>query len=104
LTEGIADYARQLYGPKQQPGWSLPKRLTERNSYRDSYRVTARFLVWLDGKHPGAVDKVHRRMQDREFTLGDFETAAGKPLDVLWADCVKELGAANPQKSRTAAP
>jgi hypothetical protein len=99
LTEGIADYARQLYGPKEQPGWSLPKRLTARNSYRDSYRVTARFLVWLDGKHPGAVDKLHRRMQNREFTLGDFETATGKPLDTLWIECVRELTADGERKT-----
>jgi hypothetical protein len=98
LTEGIADYARQLYGPKEQPGWSLPKRLSERNSYRDSYRVTARFLVWLDTKHPGAVDKVHRRMQDKEFTLSDFETATGKPLDALWSECVKELSAGSSER------
>jgi hypothetical protein len=62
FTEGFADYTRQLYGPEKQPGWSLPKRLTEKNSYRESYRVAARFLLWLDAKHPGAVDKIHRRM------------------------------------------
>jgi hypothetical protein len=91
FTEGFADFTRQVYGPKVQPGWSLPKRLTDKHSYRDSYRVTGRFLLWLDGKHPGAVDKLHRRMQDKAFTLGDFETFTKKPLDALWKECVEEL-------------
>lgn len=91
LTEGIADYARQRYGPSEQPGWSLPRRLTERQSYRDSYRTAARFLVWLDEKHPGTVDKVHRSLQGRAFQLTDFETITGKPLDTLWDDCVRDL-------------
>jgi hypothetical protein len=103
LTEGIADYARQIYGPKEQPGWSLPKRLTEKNSYRESYRVAGRFFVWLDAKHHGAVDKVHRRMQDKEFTLGDFETAAGAPLDTLWDECVKDLSAEPSERKRAKA-
>lgn len=91
LTEGIADYARQLYGPETQPGWSLPTRLTKKQSYRDSYRVTARFLVWLDARHPGVVDKVHRRMQAKEFAVGDFQTFAGESLDALWEACVADL-------------
>lgn len=91
LTEGVADYARHLYGPKEQPGWALPERLTRRHSYKDSYGVTARFLVWLDGRHPGVVDKLHRRMQDREFTPDDFRTFTGSPVDALWDECVREL-------------
>jgi hypothetical protein len=90
LTEGIADYARELYGPKE-AGWSLPRRLTAKNSYKDSYRVTARFLVWLDQKHPGAVDRLHRKMQNREFTVDDFKAVTGKTVDELWTECVDEL-------------
>lgn len=88
LTEGIADYARQLYGPAEQPNWSLPARLGPKNHYRDSYRVTARFLLWLDGKHPGTVDKLHRRMQDRAFTVADFKEFTGTELDELWQQCL----------------
>lgn len=90
LTEGLADYARQLYGPKEAAGWSLPRKFTARQSYKDSYRTTARFLVWLEGKHPGAVDQLHRKMQDRTFEMGDFKTITGKTADELWAECVKE--------------
>ena len=91
LTEGLADYARHLYGPKEQPGWALPAQLTAKQSYKDSYRVTGRFLLWLDDKHPGVVDKLHRRMQDREFAIEDFRTFTGTAIDELWEDSVREL-------------
>lgn len=91
LTEGIADYARKLYGPAQQPGWSFPERLSSQHNYTNGYGVTGRFLVWLDEKHPGTVDTLHRRMQDREFRLGDFKAATGKTVDELWQACVEEL-------------
>jgi hypothetical protein len=91
MTEGIADYARLIYGPKEQIGWSLPTRLTAKQSYKDSYRTTARFFVWLDAKHPGVVDKLHRKLQDRDFTMDDFKTLTKSTVDELWAECVKEL-------------
>ena len=91
FTEGLADYARKLYGPKDQPGWALPERLTSKNSYRDSYRVTGRFFEWLDGKYPEALDKLHRRMQSGEFIVEDFERVMGVPLDTLWDQCVQDL-------------
>ena len=91
FTEGLADYTRKIYGPKDQPGWALPEKLTPKNSYRQSYRVSARFLEWLDGKHPGAVDKLHHKMQTGEFVVEDFERVTGTPLDTLWTQCVEEL-------------
>jgi hypothetical protein len=91
LTEGIADYARQLYGPDKQPGWQLPEKLRAQQSYKDSYRVTARFLVWLDEQHPGTVDKLHREMQNRTFEIDDFKEFTGDDVDTLWRACVTEL-------------
>ena len=91
MTEGIADYARLIYGPKVQPGWALPARLTQKQSYRNSYRITARFLQWLDEKHPGTVDKLHRLMQEGTFKLEAFQTMTGKTADELWQECVADL-------------
>ena len=91
LTEGFADYARKLYGPEKQIGWELPRRLTSRNSYRDSYRVTGRFLIWLDDKHPGVTSKLHTNMRDRSFEMSDFKTMTGSTIDELWDECVEEL-------------
>lgn len=88
ITEGLADYARYLYGPKEQKNWALPTRLTEKQSYKDSYRTTGKFFVWLDAKYPGTVDKVHRAMQEKTFDLTLFKTATGKSIDDLWKECV----------------
>jgi Peptidase of plants and bacteria len=92
LTEGLADYARHLYGPTEQPGWALPERLSRKQSYKDGYRVTARFLLWLDTRHPQAVDKLHRRMQEGTFKVGDFRDLTGQSLESLWEACVRDLG------------
>jgi hypothetical protein len=92
MVEGIADYARHLYGPKQQINWKLPETLTAKQSYKDSYRTTGKFLLWLDGKHPGVVDKLHQRMQSREFVIGDFKEFTGKTVEALWEECVGEFG------------
>ncbi|WP_425615467.1 basic secretory protein-like protein [Anatilimnocola sp. NA78] len=91
LTEGIADYARHLYGPEKQVGWSLPRKLRPEQSYRNSYGVTARFLVWLDEKHPGTVDKIHRKMQDKTFKMEDVEELTAKNIETLWRECVQDL-------------
>lgn len=90
LTEGIADYARHKFGPRDQ-SWRLPRKLRPEQSYKNSYGVTARFLVWLDEKHPGTVDKLHRQMQQRKFELEDFEKFTGQDVETLWRECVKEL-------------
>jgi hypothetical protein len=92
LTEGIADYTRKLYGPESQPGWALPERLNkERHSYKDGYRVTGRFLLWLDGAHPGAVDQIHRKLQAGAFQPSDFEAICGADVDTLWDQCLASL-------------
>lgn len=91
ITEGIADYARDRYGPKDQGGWALPKTLGPDRSYKDSYGVTARFLLWLDKKHPGTVDKIHRKMQNKTFRVEDFEELTKRDVETLWRECVGEL-------------
>jgi hypothetical protein len=91
LTEGIADYARHRYGPAKQTGWSLPETLAPGQSYRDSYGVTAKFLVWLEEKHPGTIDKLHRKMQDGTFEVDAFQQFTGHDLETLWRRCVGDL-------------
>lgn len=96
FTEGMADYTRKLYGPEKQPGWELPAKLTERNKYTDSYRVTGRFFIWLDEKHPGTIDKLHRKAQLREFDAALFKEYTGSTLDELWAKCIEDLNSKQP--------
>jgi hypothetical protein len=88
LVEGIADYSRYEYGPKEDTKWKLPAVLGPKNSYTNSYRVTAKFLVWLDQKYPGTVDKIHHHLQEGAFSVDDFKTFTGKSLDDLWKECV----------------
>ncbi|CAF3908073.1 unnamed protein product, partial [Didymodactylos carnosus] len=48
LVEGIADWARYKWGVNNEKGgWQLPN-FNSDQKYTDSYRVTARFLVWLE--------------------------------------------------------
>jgi hypothetical protein len=89
LVEGIADYSRAVYGPKADVEWKLPEKLVAgRHRYDQSYRVTAKFLLWVEEKHPGTVDKLHRQMQDGRVEIADFEKHTGKAVDVLWQECL----------------
>lgn len=91
LVEGIADYARHVYGPRRQPGWTLAGGLTPEQGYTDGYRTTAKFLLWLEAEHPGSIDKLHHRLQTRQFEVGDFKEVTGKPVDELWVECSAAL-------------
>ena len=92
LTEGIADYARYVYGPAVQQNWSLPERFRPGQSYLEGYRTTARFLVWIEKRNPGTVDLVHRDLQNGKYDAARFTTVTGKSLDDLWKECLLELG------------
>ena len=88
LVEGVADYARHVYGPKSDP-WKVPAKLVEgRHRYNQGYGVTAKFLLWLEEQKPGLVDDLHRRMQAGTFRMEAFTELAGKDVDTLWADCL----------------
>lgn len=88
LTEGIADYSRYLFGPNDE-SWSLPE-VSEGQHYTDSYRVAARFLLWLE-KHQRdtIVDDLHRRLQAGTYSPDDFAHFTGKTLDQLWDEYVQ---------------
>lgn len=83
-TEGIADAVRYLYTPAN-AGWAIPAP-DPAASYRDGYRVTAGFLLWLERtRRPGlirALDEVLRRGGNP----GPFwVTTFGVSVDDLWA-------------------
>ncbi|SDD26512.1 Peptidase [Mucilaginibacter pineti] len=87
LTEGIADYARYKYGINNDAAhWSLtPFKSTQ--SYTNSYRITARFLAWIENKvKPGVVKDFDGQLRAHAFTVDSWKTATGKTLDELWAD------------------
>nr|GFC13898.1 hypothetical protein [Tanacetum cinerariifolium] len=86
LTEGIADYARYVYGVNNQAGnWKLPD-YKAGQSYTNSYRIMARFLVWLDQHgYPKLVNQLDDAARTRTYTPEIWKQKTGKTLDELWA-------------------
>jgi len=86
LTEGIADYVRYAYGlDNAGANWSLPNFRSEHN-YTDAYRVTARFLAWIE-KHvkPGFVQATDKAIREKNYTKAFWAAQTGKDVDALWA-------------------
>ena len=85
LTEGIADYARYKFGINNAAAkWALPAYKSTQN-YDNAYRVTARFLVWIETKvKPGIVKDFNEQLRKHTFTDNSWKAATGKTLDELW--------------------
>ena len=85
LTEGIADYARYKLGVNNNAAkWSLPPYKSTQN-YDNAYRVTARFLIWIEEKvKPGLVKDFNNQLRLHTFTDNSWKNATGKTLDELW--------------------
>jgi hypothetical protein len=86
LTEGIADYARFKFGVDN-PGanWNLPEFNSSQN-YDNAYRVTARFLVWIEKNvKPNLVRKFDAQLRAHTFTNESWKNETGKTVDELWA-------------------
>jgi hypothetical protein len=85
LTEGIADYVRYKFGVNN-PGanWALPA-FRSQQSYTNSYRVTARFLEWLEKRgNKGIVKKLDADMRAHTYTAEVWKEETGQSLDELW--------------------
>ena len=85
LTEGIADYARYKYGINNAAAnWSLPPYKPTQN-YTNSYRITARFLLWIETHiKKGFVKKIDEQLRDHTYTADSWQQASGKTLEQLW--------------------
>jgi hypothetical protein len=85
LTEGIADYARYKFGINNAAAnWKLPAYKPTQN-YTDAYRVTARFLVWIEKNYnPNTVKIFDEQMRKHTFTDATWQQVTGKSLDDLW--------------------
>ncbi|SDD20266.1 Peptidase [Mucilaginibacter pineti] len=85
LTEGIADYARFKFGVDNAgANWSLPAYKSTQN-YDNSYRITARFLVWIEKNvKPNLVIDLNNQLREHTFTDDSWKKETGKTLDELW--------------------
>lgn len=87
LTEGIADYVRYEFGVNNKAGnWTLPD-YNPKQSYENSYRITARFLIWIQ-KHKNKKIVVELDKNMREGTYSDdlWKELTGNTLDELWRE------------------
>ncbi len=86
LTEGIADYVRYKFGVDNEGAkWALPD-YNSKQSYTNSYRVTARFLVWIEKKYDKKlVKKMNAALHSKTYNKGLWEKYTGKNLDELWS-------------------
>lgn len=90
LTEGIADFARNKYGVDNAGGdWTLPDYQPGQN-YTDSYRITARFLTWVE-KHERAnlVKMIDAALRAGTYTPNTWKNISGKALDELWSAYIR---------------
>jgi len=85
LTEGIADYVRFKYGVDNPgAGWTLTPFKPEQ-SYKNAYRITARFLNWLEvNGNPGIVLKLDNAMRTHTYKETIWKDLTGKTVDELW--------------------
>ncbi len=89
VTEGIADYLRwAIYEGKPQRWFHRPD---EPRAYRQGYRTTAGFFLWLEADQaPGIVARLNSAARRGEYDDDLFEAATGKTLDALWDEYRRE--------------
>ncbi len=85
LTEGIADYARYKYGVDNAGGgWALTL-FDPNQSYKNSYRIAARFLTWLENNiRSTIINELDAAMRAKKYTADTWKTLTGKTVDELW--------------------
>lgn len=85
LTEGIADYARYKFGINNPAAkWALPDYKPTQN-YDNAYRITARFLAWIEAKvKPSIVKALDAQLRQHTYTDNSWNQLTGKTVDELW--------------------
>lgn len=85
ITEGIADYVRYKYGVDNAGAkWTLPDYKSGQN-YDNGYRITARFLAWLEVHHPGIVKALDQQMRVHTYSEEFWKVQTTKTLPELWS-------------------
>lgn len=86
LLEGLADCGRFQYGLNNVAAdWSLPS-VDPRQHYRMGYRVTARFLLWVDKyQRPNTIAQLNTQLKNNTYTSESWKQITGKNVDELWA-------------------
>lgn len=87
ITEGIADYVRYKFGVDNTgAGWKLPDYNPKQN-YDNSYRITARFFVWIEKHHDrNFVKQLDDVMRRHTYTDEFTKKHTGKTFAQLWEE------------------
>jgi len=85
LVEGIADYARHLYGLNNAAaGWSLPS-YSNGQHYTDAYGVAANFLNWIKLEYDNEIiNKLDSNLRNETYTYISWVENTGYTLPDLW--------------------
>jgi hypothetical protein len=89
VTEGIADYVRATEGFNNvKAAWSMPD-LKPDHKYTSSYRITARFFVWITQKYnKDFVKLLDNAARKRTYSDTTWTELTGKTVDALWQEYV----------------
>lgn len=84
IVEGMTDYSRYVFG--MYPGdFGLPA-YSSSQSYKDSYRVTARFFIWIEENIcPTFAEQMNEALRTERYTSQFFNIITGYGLKELWA-------------------
>ena len=84
IVEGMTDYSRYMFG-MYPAGFALPAYSTS-HSYTNSYRVTARFFVWIEENIcPTFAEQMNEALRTERYTSQFFNQITGYGLKELWA-------------------
>jgi len=85
FSDGMANYARYVYGPADDEDWSLPDRVQPQDSYTQGGGVAARFLLWLE-QHTtlNIVDQLNHALQTKQSFSDTFRRLTHQTVDGLW--------------------
>src|SRR6266849_231757 len=85
FADGIADYARSVYGPADDDNWSLPNGVQPQDNYLQGGAVAACFLQWLE-QHTtlDIVDQLNHALQRGQSLSTVFRRLTHHTVDELW--------------------
>jgi hypothetical protein len=88
LTEAIANYSSQLYGPRREDVYRSAAKYIPNTTYlTDPYDTGARFLFWISqNKRHDIVDRLNRILQAGNYTPHSFVQLTDETLDQLWKE------------------
>ena len=88
LGEGLADYVRYTYGTSSlDADWPLPD-YSPQQAFNDGYKVTARFLMWLEKRYNSSViDRLDQGLREVTYEQNStWKILTGKSVEDLWED------------------